>query len=435
MYCPVCVCPGCKADLRQDDLCQATRRRRGDTEQVNKPASAFSLFAAPHRLLFFVGVCNLTLAMTWWAVWLVGLQSGSLPPAPVLPPAWLHGFWMQYLVLPSFIFGFLLTVFPRWMGLAELPRWCYAGVGGALFAGQMALLGAAMGWQPGVWTALGMAIGGWVLGLWVLGRLLLQETGHTWHARSCWLALLLGLAGLLAFTVAVAGADPRWQATSVSIGTFGLLLPVYATVAHRMFPFFAGNVVAGYQAWRPASWLLLMWALCLVHLLAQWWQAAMLMVLADGGLLLLSLHALWRWWPRGRMPALLATLFYGLLWWPLASLFYVLQDLAALAGYPGWLERAPLHALGIGLFGSLLVAMVTRVSQGHSGRALVMPTVAWIALMGMQLVAVLRIVAPLLELPWHWHALAAVGWLLVLAPWLLWLGWIYWRPRVDGRPG
>ena len=145
--------------------------------------------------------------------------------------------------------------------------------------------------------------------------------------------------------------------------------------AHRMFPFFAGNVVAGYQAWRPASWLLLMWALCLVHLLAQWWQAAMLMVLADGGLLLLSLHALWRWWPRGRMPALLATLFYGLLWWPLASLFYLLQDLAALAGYPGWLERAPLHAL------------------------------------------------------------AAVGWLLVLAPWLLWLGWIYWRPRVDGRPG
>gem|GEM_PF-2248775 len=27
---------------------------------------------------------------------------------------------MQYLVLPSFIFGFLLTVFPRWMGLPEL---------------------------------------------------------------------------------------------------------------------------------------------------------------------------------------------------------------------------------------------------------------------------------------------------------------------------
>ena len=32
--------------------------------------------------------------------------------------------------------------------------------------------------------------------------------------------------------------------------------------------------------------------------------------------------------------------------------------------------RAPAHALYIGFFGSLLVAMVTRVTQGHSGRPL-----------------------------------------------------------------
>lgn len=185
---------GCMTESHQDDLCQATRRPYADTAQVNKTASTFSLFAAPHRLLFFVGVCNLTLAMTWWAVWLVGLHGGLLPPAPVLPPAWLHGLWMQYLVLPSFIFGFLLTVFPRWMRLAELPRWCYGGVGATLFAAQLALLGAAAGWEPGLWMALGLAIGGWAFGLWVLGRLLMQESGRTWHARSCWLALLLGLA-------------------------------------------------------------------------------------------------------------------------------------------------------------------------------------------------------------------------------------------------
>ena len=55
---------------------------------------------------------------------------------------------MQYLVLPSFIFGFLLTVFPRWMGLPALPRWQYAGIGGGLFGAQIALLAASMGWQP-----------------------------------------------------------------------------------------------------------------------------------------------------------------------------------------------------------------------------------------------------------------------------------------------
>ena len=40
------------------------------------------------------------------------------------------------------------------------------------------------------------------------------------------------------------------------------------------------------------------------------------------------------------------------------------------------LGRAPIHALGIGFFGGMLVAMVTRVTMGHSGRALKMDRAA-----------------------------------------------------------
>ncbi len=404
-----------------------------DTRCVETFTTRVQLFNAPHRLLFFIGVCNLGLAMAWWALWLAGLQLGSPLPVPAVPPAWLHGLWMQYLVLPSFIFGFLLTVFPRWMGLPALPRWQYAGVGSGLFGAQIALLTASSGWQPGMWLALLLAALGWAFGLVVLGRLLLQEKGRTWHAWSCWSGLLMGWIGLLGFAAAATGADIRWQALSVSLGTFGLLLPIYASVAHRMFPFFAGNVVPGYQAWRPPQWLAILWGLCLLHLAGEQLQQPLATLLADAGLLLLSLYSLWRWWPRGPKPPLLSVLFYGLAWWPLAMLLYLLQDIAALAGHTGWLERAPLHALVIGLFGSLLVAMVTRVTQGHSGRALQMPVVAWIALLGLQLVALLRILALLLDDPWRWHAVAAAGWLLVLAPWLLRLGWIYWRPRADGK--
>ena len=57
------------------------------------------------------------------------------------------------------------------------------------------------------------------------------------------------------------------------------------------------------------------------------------------------------------------------------------------------LGRAPAHALFVGFFGSVLVAMVTRVTQGHSGRPLVMPNVAWFAFVAIQLVALMRIVA------------------------------------------
>ena len=34
-----------------------------------------------------------------------------------------------------------------------------------------------------------------------------------------------------------------------------------------------------------------------------------------------------------------------------------------------------------------------------------------------------------------WQAVSAIGWLLVLAPWVARLGTIYLSPRIDGKPG
>ncbi len=80
------------------------------------------LAAAPHRLLFFVGASNVLLAMAWWSAWLIGdaLAAVARRARPEVPAGWMHAIVMQYQVLPAFIFGFLLTVFPRWM---NLPPW------------------------------------------------------------------------------------------------------------------------------------------------------------------------------------------------------------------------------------------------------------------------------------------------------------------------
>jgi uncharacterized protein involved in response to NO len=99
------------------------------------------------------------------------------------------------------------------------------------------------------------------------------------------------------------------------------------------------------------------------------------------------------------------------------------------------LGRAPAHALFVGFFGSVLVAMVTRVTQGHSGRPLVMPAVAWFTFVAIQLVAVTRIVAELMPDAYAWFAVAAVGWLIAFAPWVARLGGIYLAPRIDRKPG
>ena len=79
--------------------------------------------------------------------------------------------------------------------------------------------------------------------------------------------------------------------------------------------------------------------------------------------------------------------------------------------------------------------MVTRVTQGHSGRPLGFGKVAAFAFVVIQLVAVLRIAAEFAPDQWAWQAVAAIGWLVAFAPWVARIGRIYLSPRADGKPG
>ncbi len=394
---------------------------------------ARTLSAAPHRLLFFIGAANVLAAMAWWTLW---LMNPAALPAGSVPAGWMHAFILQYQVLPSFFFGFLITVFPRWMGLPELSRWHYVPVGLGMISGQLLCL-ASMFSGSGLLLHLGVVntLAGWASGLTVLGSVLLRDRQTTWHAISCFAALVIGFAGLLCFAVYLHTGDARLAYVVIKLGSFGLLLPVYATVAHRMFPFFAANVVPGYAPWRPLWLLAAQWPLWLAHLALELMHGHAWLWLVDLPLLALAALSVWRWWPRGPMPALLRVLFVGYAWLPIAMALYAAQSLWMFWSGEFALGRAPVHALSIGLFGSLLVAMVTRVTQGHSGRPLVLGRVALFAFIGMQGVAVLRVVGELVASPMDWYRAAALGWLLVFLPWVVRSLWIYLRPRADGRPG
>src|SRR3546814_1576798 len=119
--------------------------------------------------MFSIGATNLLLAMGWWAAWLLATRWPALSmPQPDPYAGWLHAFVMQYQMLPSFIFGFLLTTFPKWMGLPDVERWRYLPVGAGLFGGQLATLLGAMGWEAGIAVGLLMTLAGWLAGLLVL---------------------------------------------------------------------------------------------------------------------------------------------------------------------------------------------------------------------------------------------------------------------------
>ena len=399
------------------------------------------LFAAAHRPLFLAGVLNFAFLMIWWTatlfdiyIWPIGLVSGDVPTSLLHAPV------MLFLMVPSFFFGFLLTVFPRWIGYPDLGRRQYAPIGSAFILASViawiALIGAD---HQLLAIALCLAATGWLIALWPMVFLLIAEKrdgkGPTWHGWSAFAALSFGLAGLGFSVKFLLTLDAQAYQIANSLGTFGFLLPIFFTVAHRMIPFFAGNVVQDYVVWRP-NWLLaLLWFFLIAHLLAQLGGDNLFQFVSALALTLLTATMLWRWWPRQQVPGLFMVLIWGFAWAPIGFALIAFGSFAEFAGYDVHLGRAPVHAIYIGMAGSLVIAMVTRVTLGHSGRPLVMNLTAWLAFCAIQLSAIARIVAGFRGEHGHWFVLAGVVWILLVTPWTLRQAHIYLTRRVDGKAG
>src|SRR3546814_2212082 len=80
-------------------------------------------------------------------------------------------------------------------------------------------------------------LAGYLFGVWTLATVLRASTAERKsHARSCLAALMLGTLGLVAFLAYLFGAPADCALLAIKLGTYGLLLPIYFTVMHRMLP-------------------------------------------------------------------------------------------------------------------------------------------------------------------------------------------------------
>lgn len=395
------------------------------------------LASAPHRMMFFAGAAALIVSMLWWACVLASGYFGFAFPATPVPAGWAHAVFTQYGMLPPFIFGFLLTVFPRWLGQPALTRKHYVPVFIGVFGGYLLVHLGLLDMKPLLLVGLGLMLSGWVAALIALGRVLVAHRGRDMHAISCYCALLIGACGLAAFSAFTLGAPWQFAQVAIKLGTFGLLLPIFFTVCHRMVPFFSVSAIGtDYQAVRPVWSLPVAWALLLAHIGLDVFHHQDLLWLADLPLAAMFLYHSLAWQPwKCTRPGLLLVLHVAFAWLPVAFMLYALQSLLAWLDYGVLLGRAPVHALTVGFFGSMLVAMVTRVTQGHSGRPLEMGTIPWLTFLLLQGVVVIRVIAEFAHDAPRWLVFAAIAWLVALLPWVLRSLWIFVTPRIDGRPG
>jgi len=391
--------------------------------------------------MFAAGAVQGSLALTGWFFDLLGDITGwYATPDLTVPEGWAHGYLMVYGFFPFFMFGFLMTALPSWVNQEKPGPGVYLPSAGLMFVGVSLFYPGMLWFEPLIYLGMALQLGGWLVGIVALARRLQFRNGQDLrHPLTAVLGMATGAVGLLAFDFAVVAHQPGMSRLALWAGIWMFLLPVFLTVAHRMIPFFSSRVLPNYKVVRPY------WALWMLVAAAVGHGALMILGLPQlswifdvpGAAVSLYLVIAWRI-DRSFEVRLLAVLHLAFAWVPVAFTLSAVQTLSGFLGNSIFLGFAPLHALSVGFFSCMVIAMVSRVSLGHSGRALEADRPTWILFLGMMFAAVLRVAA---NMPF---ARGIEGGLLLVAG-ALWVAsfgfWtakylpMYLRPRLDGKLG
>lgn len=374
--------------------------------------------------MFALGALQAVLVMLWWLADLGGRYAGWYAPLGWSVPApWAHLYLMIFCLFPPYMFGFLMTTYPRWMAGAPVSSKHYLPSAVLLTCGVLLGYAGLITGKPLLLAGLITYLAGWAIGLFALLRVYAgAERPDTSHAIITSGVLMIGLCLLLAYTFGVGLDDPFWIGVARTGGIWWFLFPVFFAVSHRMIPFFSGAVIPNYIVIRP-DWAL--WAMTIggmahggleIAELTQWTWIIDLPIAA------IALWLSYQWSIRKTLKVyILAMLHVSFAWVGIALLLFGIQSLAQLAGAGLLLGRGPLHALTIGYFASMLVAMSTRVTLGHSGQPLIADQRAWVIFVAIQATALIRALA---DFPYiqtyaaHFYLCSGLLWLAAFSGWL-----------------
>ncbi|APE99139.1 TPA: NnrS family protein [Pseudomonas putida] len=374
------------------------------------------------RPFFLGGSLFALVALLLW----VGVLTGALAPDPPGGMLAWHRHEMLYGFAAAVIAGFLLTAVQNWSGIPGLSGRALQGVF------LLWLLGRASWFLPLPGGLLVLIEGSFLpLVALSLARPIVQRRLRNNYP-------IVGLVMLIAACqwLTLAGwlrQDELWQRRGVFAGLW-LVAAMMTVLGGRVIPFFTRRGLGNMSAAPARPWLD---RACLVFSVAV--PLAFASGLADTPraslavlfFALFTLHSarLVLWHDRGlwHVP-LLWSLHLAYAWIALACLDMALWH-AGVALNPSLVT----HALTVGAMTGLILAMMARVSLGHTGRPLQVPTsMAW-AFALMQLATLARVVLPLFSS--LGVSLSALCWCLALLLFLRHYLPILLQPRTDGMPG
>lgn len=407
---------------------------------------------APHRLAFFLAIGVLCASAAWWLFIHLGRLGIGWSASSAVSPTETHAVVMTYGFFPLFFAGFLFTAGPKWLGLT-------APTARSLLFPLLLQFAGWLGWLVGGAFSLPIAIAGGLLACsgWALtslsfwGLVRKSRAPDRIHAK---LVAWSCAAGSLLMTMSVYATSvdmTDWALMLARTGLWLFVVNVFLIVIHRMLPFFTSSALPLMNVWRP-MWVLwfLMGVVALetvaiwipdLLLIAGWqgdvssraWMLGQGLIEMAAGSAVLWLAVVWGL-VQSLKVRMLAMLHTGFLWFGLALVLSGASQLLGIRYGTPVLGLGALHALNMGFLGSVLLAMVTRVSCGHSGRSLVADNSVWYLFLALQLATATRILSSLDHAPVWLNLAVATAWLFVMATWGWRLADWYGRPRADGKP-
>lgn len=377
---------------------------------------------------FFLGAgLAAMLLIPWWA----SSYAFGVPLGTGWPPTLWHGHEMLFGFIVAAIAGFLLTAVPSWTGARGFAGRPLAILSGVWLLGRIAIATSQL-WPLPVVAALDLAF---------LPALAILVTPPLVRARNRNTPLLAVLAALWATDAAFYwGLSHHNDGTSLRALIVGIdiVLLLITVIGGRIVPAFTASAlkqrsIAGtVRAWPGVTELAVgsMIAVVLSDLFVPDGTIAGVIAALAAAIQAVRLIQ-WRTLKTLRQP-IVWVLHLAYIWLPIGLALKAVALLTGAAPAAFWL-----HALTIGAAATMILAVMTRASLGHTGRPLVIDPVialAYLLLTAAALVrvfglAILRIAYPevILVAAFLWTA-AFVLFTWIYAPMLL-------APRADGKPG
>lgn len=346
--------------------------------------------------MFFFGGLQAVVALGWWSSDIAARYLGThAPHAWTVPSMWAHAWLLLYGLFPFFIFGFLMTAGPNWLSAPRPSRIGYVPAAFGM-AGGLAVF------YTGLFVAREIAAAGLLLHLagwlWGVGTLVRIAVRY-WNANARYAVLLFafltaGAAGSGVFTFGVATGNHAYTTHTLHGAVWFFLLPIFSGVSTRMVPFFSSRLLGPAADYRPMWARPILIGLVMAHGAIELAGAPALLWLVDLPLAVLVACLAWKWGiARSFSVRLLAVLHISVAVLALALLAYALLSAALAIGAIARVGLGPLHLLTIGYFAAMTLGMVSRVSLGHSGRALEADDWTWRCYVAVLAAALLRLAA------------------------------------------